>query len=202
VAPGALATLFGTNLTLGASTSASGTPLPTALGGTTVTINDRAVPLLLASPSQINLQLPFTLTPGPAILRVNNGAATSQPLAVYIDAVAPGLFRVTTAAGATVDATNPARLGDSLVLYGTGFGAVNPPATAGAAAGAGTVEGTVRAQLNGVEITPAFAGLVPGATGIYQVLIPIPVFLPVIGVTQIVVTVDGVPSNALTIALR
>jgi uncharacterized protein (TIGR03437 family) len=202
VAPGALATLVGSNLTLGGAVSATGTPLPATLGGTTVTINDRAVPLLLVSSNQINLQLPFALAPGPAILRVNNGAETSLPLAVQIDAVAPGLFRATTAAGATVDLTNPARLGETLVLYGTGFGAVNPPATAGAAAGAGTAAGVVRVSLGGIELTPAFAGLAPGTTGVYQVNVAVPAFLALTGATQVAVTVDGVASNALAIALR
>jgi uncharacterized protein (TIGR03437 family) len=202
VAPGALATLVGINLTLGGSVSANGTPLPTTLGGTTVTINDRAVPLLLVSPNQINLQLPFGLTPGPGILRVNNGVETSLPVAVQIDAVAPGLFRATTAAGVTVDLTNPVRLGDTLVLYGTGFGAVNPPATAGTAAGAGTVAGTVRVSLGGIELPPAFAGLAPGTTGVYQVNVPVPAFLALTGATQVVVTVDGVASNGLAVGLR
>jgi uncharacterized protein (TIGR03437 family) len=72
VAPGSLASLFGANLTLGASSTAS-LPLPNTLGGTTVTLNDQPVPLLLVTPGQINLQLPFTLTPGPMVLRVSNG---------------------------------------------------------------------------------------------------------------------------------
>jgi len=202
VAPGTLATLFGTNLTLGGTTSATGAPLPATLGGTTVTIGDRPAPLLLVSPTQINLQLPFNLTPGPALLRVNNGLETSQPIAVQIDAAAPGLLRVTNAAGATVDTNSPARLGDTLVLYATGLGAVLPPATAGAAAGSATVAGTVRVNLNGVELTPAFAGLAPDTIGLYQVNVPIPAFLPPSPAAQVFVTVDGVASNALALGLR
>jgi uncharacterized protein (TIGR03437 family) len=201
VAPGSLATLFGTNLALGGTASAN-VPLPTTLGGTTVTLNDRPVPLLLVSPTQINMQLPFSLTPGPAILRVNNGAETSAPMAVHIDAVAPGLFRVTTPAGAVIDAGNPARLGDNLVLYATGLGAVTPPATAGAPAGQATVTATVRVHLNGIELTPAFAGLAPTTAGLYQINLPLPAVLPLSAAASIFVTVDGVASNALTIGLR
>jgi len=202
VAPGTLATLFGTNLTLGGTTSATGAPLPATLGGTTVTIGDRPAPLLLVSPTQINLQLPFNLTPGPALLRVNNGLETSQPIAVQIDAAAPGLIRAANAAGATVDGNTPARRGDTLVLFATGLGAVLPPATAGAAAGSATVAGTVRVNLNGVELTPAFAGLAPDTIGLYQVNVPIPAFLPPSPAAQVFVTVDGVASNALALGLR
>ncbi len=201
VAPGAVASLYGTNLTQG-TTAAASAPLPTTLGGTSVTINDTPVPLLSVSPGQINMQLPFSLAAGPAILRVNNGAATSQPMVVQIDAVAPGIFRVTSSAGLAVDVNNPARLGDTLVVYMTGLGAVVPPATAGAAAGSGVATASVKVNLGGIELTPSFAGLTPGSTGLYQVNVPIPAFLSPAAAVPIYVTADGVASNTLTIGLR
>jgi len=58
LAPGSLASLYGINLAFSTS-SAAGVPLPLVLGGTTVTLNGTAVPLLLVTSTQINLQLPF-----------------------------------------------------------------------------------------------------------------------------------------------
>ena len=194
VAPGSLATLFGSNLTLGGPASGA-LPLPTTLGGSSVTFNDRPAGLLLVSPGQINLQLPFGLGPGPVILRVNNGAETSAPLAVQIDVAAPGLFRATNAAGAAVDANNPLRLGETLVLYATGLGAVSPQ---------GAPTAVIRVSVNGVELPPSSAGLVAGTPGVYQVQVTVPAFLPAATAAPapVILLADGVASNALAVTLR
>lgn len=201
VAPGALASLFGTNLSLGAPANA-GAPLPTTLAGTTVTLNDVPAPLLAVRSTQINLQLPFNLPAGPVVLRVNNGVETSAPMVVQIDPVAPGLFRVLNSAGAPVDLTNPVRLGDTLVLLATGLGPVTPPVTAGAPAPLASATSSVRVVLAGMELAPSFAGLAPGTTGVYQVNVPVPLSLPLTPTAQIHLSVDGQASNALTIGLR
>lgn len=201
VAPGALVSLFGVNLAFSTASATSAT-LPTTLAGTTVTINDRPAPLVLVSPTQINLQLPFGLPVGPAILRVSNGVETSAPMAVQIDAVAPGLFRAFNAVGAAVDANNPIRLGDTLVLYATGLGAVTPPATAGAPAPLATANSAVRVNIAGVDLTPSYAGLAPGTSGYYQVNVVLPSNLPIAASTQLFLAIEGQSSNALTIGLR
>jgi uncharacterized protein (TIGR03437 family) len=172
------------------------------LGGTTVTLNGTAVPLLLVTSTQINLQLPFNLPPGPAILRVNNGAQTSQPMVVQIDAAAPGLFRVFSSAGNPVDTSNPARLGDTIVIYATGLGPVTPPAVAGAAAPFAATNSSVTVNVAGTSLTPAFAGLSPGSTGVYQVNVVLPQNLGPNAAARVFIAVGGVSSNALTIALR
>jgi uncharacterized protein (TIGR03437 family) len=202
LAPGALATLFGLNLSVNGTATATATPLPTTLAGTTVTINNQPAPLLLVSPGQINLQLPFNLPVGPATVQVNNGVGTSAPMIAQIDSVAPGLFRAFSSAGAPVDANNPARLGDTIVLYATGLGAVTPPATAGAAAPLANANSVVRVNVAGVALAPLYAGLSPGEAGVYQVNVTLPVTLPPAAGSQVYVTVDGQPSNSLTIALR
>jgi uncharacterized protein (TIGR03437 family) len=201
VAPGSLATLYGINLSLGPTISGT-IPLPTTLGGTTVTINNQAAPLLLVSPAQINFQVPYNLPAGPAILRVNNGVAVSQPMAVQIDAVAPGIFRITNAVGAPVDANNAARLGDTLVIYATGLGPVIPPVTAGTAAPPANAALPVRVNIAGVDLTPSYAGLTPGTAGVYQVNIPLPLNLAATPAAPLYITAAGQASNIVTIALR
>jgi uncharacterized protein (TIGR03437 family) len=201
VAPGSLVTLGGANLTLAAPAVAN-VPLPTTLAGSTVTINDQPVPLLAVSPTQINLQLPFNVLPGPAILRVTNGAGSSAPMVVQIDTVAPGLFRIVNAAGATVDFSNPSRAGDIIVLYGTGLGPVAPPATAGAPAPLANATAPVRVIVGGSELTPSFAGLAPGTAGTYQINVQLPAGLTAAAAVPVFITVDGQPSNVVTIAVR
>ena len=93
VAPGAAATLFGTNL---ASTTASGeAPYPTTLGGVTLEITDnagvtRAARLVYVSPRQVNYIVPEATGLGPAIVRVNRQDALSA--AVQVNSVVPAIF--------------------------------------------------------------------------------------------------------------
>jgi len=56
---GSVAALFGSNLA--DSTVVADLPLPTALGGVTVTVNGVAAPLYFVSPAQINFQVPWEL---------------------------------------------------------------------------------------------------------------------------------------------
>jgi uncharacterized protein (TIGR03437 family) len=200
VAPGSLASLFGTNLS--AAPASAVAPLPTTLAGATVTLNEQPCPLLAVTPTQIDLQLPFNLPTGPVTLRVSNGAETSAPMVVQVDAVAPGLFRVVNSAGAVVDANNPARIGDTIILFATGLGAVTPATAAGAAAGASTVNSTVRVLVAGTELPPSYAGLAPGTAGLYQVNVPLPANLAVPATVPVSILADGQASNALAIALR
>jgi uncharacterized protein (TIGR03437 family) len=201
VAPGSLASLFGVNLSL-ASPAVASLPLPTTLGGTTVTLNGAPIPLLAVTPGQINLQLPFDIPTGPAILRVNNGVETSQPMVVQIDAFAPGLFRAFSSAGGPVDANNPAKLGDTIVLYGTGLGPVTPPVTAGAPSPLAITNSNVHVNVAGVDLQPSYAGLTPGSAGVYQVNVPLPANMTPNAAAQVYITINGQSSNSLTIALR
>src|SRR5579863_3635479 len=65
VAPGSLATIFGSNLA-GSAAHAPGFPLPTSLNGTTVFVNGSPVPLAYVSAAQINFQVPRALAAGVA----------------------------------------------------------------------------------------------------------------------------------------
>ena len=55
---------------------AEGFPLPTALAGTLVMVNGAPVPLLYASPTQINFQLPENVPVGIAQFQVVAAAAS------------------------------------------------------------------------------------------------------------------------------
>ena len=54
--------LFGTNLSGSTVVSDQAPPLPTMLGGTTITLGGLALPLFFVSPGQINFQLSFFTT--------------------------------------------------------------------------------------------------------------------------------------------
>ena len=56
IAPGSIATIFGSNLATD-TVAATSTPLPNQLGGTTVTVDGVRAPLFYVSPTQINFQV-------------------------------------------------------------------------------------------------------------------------------------------------
>jgi len=92
VAPASIAAGFGAGLATEIA-SASALPLPTALGGVSMTITDSAgaahtVPLLYVSPTQINYYVPEDVQPGAGTLSVSSGP--SGP--IFVDSVVPALF--------------------------------------------------------------------------------------------------------------
>jgi uncharacterized protein (TIGR03437 family) len=193
VSPGALAAVFGSNL---ASKQESATPpYPAALGGTTVTINGTAAPLLFASPGQINFQMPSALANSEwfnvssATIVVTTAAGSSAPVEFGLASL-PGLFTADgsgcgQAAALNIRAdgsvsvnspTNSATPGDYVALYGTGFGfsATQPPdgtAAAGAAA-LQTMPGVTVDQ--NLTASIAYAGLAPTLAGVDQINLQVP----------------------------
>lgn len=130
VFPGATVSLFGINL-----------------GGaqTKITINDQAVAILYASAGQINLAIPASLKPGPAILRLNNGAANAYPVVVSIDAAPPTITAVKNSSNVNVDASQPPQAGDKLSVLVTGL----------ADPGANIAPGRVHVTVGGVDSAAA-----------------------------------------------
>src|SRR5215475_8347418 len=75
LAPGAIATVFGANIS-SATEPAQSIPLPTSLGAASITVFDktqgRLAPLFIATPNQINFQIPAETRPGPINLSIRN----------------------------------------------------------------------------------------------------------------------------------
>ena len=70
LAPGSVASVFGASFATDATTGPS-SPLVQTLGGVTVRVGDRFLPLIFVSPSQINLQVPDDLPLGAQTLTVS-----------------------------------------------------------------------------------------------------------------------------------
>ena len=142
LSPGGLASLFGTNL---ASSPASATaPLPTTLGGATVSVNGKAAPLIYVGPQQINFQIPWETAVGNATVTMTANGVISNAVTVPILAAAPGVFfvsgnpsnRQNQAAIQNSDYSlntpnNPALAGSPIIAYLTGTGPVTPAASTG-----------------------------------------------------------------------
>jgi uncharacterized protein (TIGR03437 family) len=96
MAPGMIAVAWGQGFTTGIH-SAPSLPLPTTLGGVTLTIRDssgteRAQPLFFTSATQINFYLLSETQGGPATIRITGSDARVQTANVTIESVNPGLF--------------------------------------------------------------------------------------------------------------
>jgi uncharacterized protein (TIGR03437 family) len=98
----------------------------------------------------------------------------------------------------------PLKPGESIVIYCTGLGAVNQTIAAGAAAPTAPVStvNTVSVSIGGQNVPVSFAGLVPGYPGIYQVTGTVPANAPTGTNIPIAVSVAGVTSAAVQVAVQ
>lgn len=190
VAQGGLISIFGRNL--GESSMADGTPLPTVLGGTCVTLNNVPMPLFMTTTGQINAQIPPSLAPGryPMVVRYLTDFSSSLTQQITVSRYAPAVFVDPTtnqaaifhADGRPVTKDNPARRDRRLVLYATGLGPTRGgEVLAGQPAPSDPLAVTERLQvffgdptINGSEIIVEWSGLVPGYIGLYQANLYVP----------------------------
>ncbi|MBY0505850.1 MAG: hypothetical protein K2X03_18180 [Bryobacteraceae bacterium] len=162
--------------------------LPTSLDGVSVTINGKQAFVYFISPKQINVQAPADSLSGSVQVVVSNANGTSAATSVQLQSVLPGFFRLsedyitaTDALGGYVAPPNlvsglltlPAKSGDTITLWGTGFGPTNPGFTAG------EVITNARPLMNPVKIrvgqSPAlvtYAGVT--TAGVYQFNMVVP----------------------------
>jgi uncharacterized protein (TIGR03437 family) len=191
--------IFGSNFGTATRTwdgAISGNTLPTSLDGVSVTINNRPATVYFISPTQINVLAPIDDATGDGIeVVVTTSAGASAPMQVKKQAALPGLyapfaqnnnFYVTAVAldGTLVGKTGvdsrvqrAARPGETILLFGTGFGRTNPeaPTTQVVSGAPGLVtKPTIRIGDTSVEF-PGNGNLV--AAGLYQFNITVPVGL-------------------------
>ncbi|HEY2017551.1 MAG TPA: MBL fold metallo-hydrolase [Bryobacteraceae bacterium] len=202
VAPGSLVSVFG-NIALSQTVAMSGYPLPAKLGETEILIDGKAAPLSYVSPGQANLQVPFSQTPGQALLEARVAGNVVSRGVVTVVANAPGLFAVVNQDAKVNSPATPAHAGEVLQIFATGQGAVLPPVDDGAAAGSApySVSPVVpNVFLQGRQIATQFSGLAPGFAGLWQINAMLPDDAPT-GPALSLVVVDGLSSNMLTVAV-
>jgi uncharacterized protein (TIGR03437 family) len=211
VAPNGSATLFGQNLS-STTASGSGNPLPTSLGGVTVTIGGSLAGLSYVSPGQINLVLPSGVAVGTATVNVfNNGNLVGTGTAA-VQTVAPGLYAANgsgsglasanwqryNSAGTLLDSENvsvPINFGAPtdqvyLILYGTGFRHVSSLAA-------------VSVNVGGTAGQLTYAGAQGTYDGLDQSNVLLPHSLAGRGSgVAVTLTADGRTSNTVTINIQ
>jgi uncharacterized protein (TIGR03437 family) len=198
IAPGTWVSIFGTALS--PTTRAWRTAdfvngaLPTSLDGVSVTINGKPAAVAFISPTQINVLSPDDTATGLVPVQVKNSLATSDSVLALQQTAAPALFEFSStttiyAAGVHADGSylagpalapkgifgTPAKPGETIVLFGTGFGATQPPISATAPVASALPLARpedLRVRIGGLDAAIAFAGLI--SPGVYQFNVVVP----------------------------
>jgi uncharacterized protein (TIGR03437 family) len=214
VAPGGIASVFGSNLAIGIAFAPS-TPLPLVLNGTSVTVDGTNAALFYVSPNQINFQVPWSVAAGLRPVVVRNAAGQSQAVNVLVNLSAGGIFAqasngrgpgaIQTFVGQGNTPLNTfttaAAPGGVIIVYASNLGAVQNTPGVGEVGNGNPVQGAVTATVGGVAATVEFAGLVPGFVSLYQVNLRLPANIPQGCFLPVQVFVNGAPSNMVTIAV-
>jgi uncharacterized protein (TIGR03437 family) len=212
VAPGGLISVYGQQMAP-VNIATNEIPLPTALGESCLTVNGVAVPVLFVSSQQINGQLPFNVdgnaqmtlrTPGGISDNFNFSILSAAPSVFHTGAAGPetGLATITRADnGEYVTPTNPVHPGDSIVIWATGLGRTSPAIDSGMPAPSDPLPSAViqpTVMLGGVALDVQYAGLVPGAVGLYQINATVPRSVP-LGLSIPLVIAQGGSSTSLDV---
>jgi uncharacterized protein (TIGR03437 family) len=208
LSPGALASIFGSAV---ASTQAAAPalPLPAELGGGIVCVAGEVAPIAFASPSQLNVQLPFALEPGTHTLRAFNSSGGSAGVPINLQAASPEIFRasgrpvVIHPNGSLNSPENGIAPGEAVVIYLTGIGNVTTPLATGAASPSSPLAGPTlptSATVGGTPATLLFLGMTPGFVGLAQANLIIPDLPP--GDHALVLSVGSFSSEALLLSVK
>ncbi len=216
-APGAWMTIKGTNLSSVTDTwdqtIVSG-QLPTVLDGVKVSVGSQPAYVAYVSSGQINVVMP-NVQPGPVSVTVTNAQGTSAAFSTTAQTYQPAFFLVNNTYvvatrqdfsvalknGAIPGATTvPAKPGDVIILWGTGFGPTNPAAPPGVQVPASSFPTAVPVTVTvGTQNATVYgAALASGYAGLYQVAIQIPSSLAD-GDYPVVATVGGQSSPAASL---
>lgn len=210
VAPGTIVSIFGSDLSQGRS-QAETFPLPTTLAGASVFFNGIAAPLFYALPEQINAQVPFEVSTGTVSMEVHRDGTAAIPQLVNVADVSPGIFVLNGGAAAILHAgtfqlvtdSNPVSRGESISIYSTGLGQLQPAIDSGASAPSPPPETVARPEvvIAGIRANVSYSGAAAGYAGLYQVNAEVPVATPP-GAQGLQLIINGVPSNTVKIAVQ
>ena len=196
IQPGSWVSIYGSNLASG--TSLWNGEFPVSLGGTSVTIDNKQAFLWYVSPFQINLQAPDDTATGPVNVVVTTGsgtAASTVTLAAYgpsfsllgdgkhvageimtpngTGAYGGGAYDLVGPSNTFSYNTRPVKAGETLILYGVGFGPTFPRVPAGQAfSGAAPTSSPVAITIGGVLASVGFSGITEA--GLYQFNLTVP----------------------------
>ena len=220
VAAGSIAAVFGNNLAT-ALNVASTFPLPTMLGVSSFQVGTQGAPLYMASCGQANVQIPWEVagqTAVPVTVTVNELESLSQFASVA--PFAPGIYTLNMSgsgqgaveiapsdqlAAPLAPGARPIVAGEYIAVFATGLGPVTNHPETGAAALSDPLSITTTTPtvtIGGVAAPVTYSGLAPGFAGLYQVNALVPQGTPSGDSISVVISIGGVESNTVTIAVQ
>jgi uncharacterized protein (TIGR03437 family) len=204
VAPGTWVEIYGSNLAADTRPwatgdfSNNGQTAPVSLDRTSVTIAGLQTSIDYISPGQVNVLLPF-ITSGTQQMTITTAVGTSVSYSVSVNTnqfavYAPPQLRVgaggTQYVGALLNdgtyvmppnaapgfTSRQAHPGETITIYGIGFGPVTNGTQPGTIAppGLSPLSGAVQVMFGTTPVTPTYAGLSPGSFGLYQLNVVVP----------------------------
>jgi len=193
IAPNTFITINGTNFTTVTDTwTVTGGVLPTSLDGVSVSIGGLPAYVNYISPTQINVLTPANSTDEFPMVTVTNSVGTSVAELVVSSEYMPAFFTwpgnqvVATHTDFTFAAKNgtfpgvttvPAKPGETIILYGTGFGPTSPAIPLGLVVPSDKTYNTMASATVEVNLVPATVygtALASGFAGLYQLAFQVP----------------------------
>jgi len=194
VAPSSWIEIYGSNLALDSrswrTSDFQGATAPEMLDGTSVTIGGQPAYVEFISGGQLDVQVPSDIGTGPQRLVVTNSIASGTPYILSVSPLEPGLYApsltnvggtqyvwallpdgsIALPPGSVAGVTSrQAKPGETMVMYGVGFGPVSPAIPAGQIVQHATpLAEPFHVLFGGAPATVSFAGLAPGFVGLYQ----------------------------------
>lgn len=199
IAPGTWIEIYGSNLSQTTrqwqQSDFNGSAAASSLDGVTVTINGKSAYPSYISPNQINVQAPADSTAGSVPVIVTTASCASTPMMVPEAPASPGVLAPASfsasgkqyLAAILPDGTyvgnsglvaglsfRPAKPGDTVTVYGIGFGDVTPLMAPGFAVSAPNSLSNLTVAFGSTTAALQYAGLAVGALGLYQFNIVVP----------------------------
>ena len=213
VGPGSIISIFGESLAPALEVGPRN-PLAQTLADVVVTVNDRILPLLFVSPQQINAQVLSDLPDGDYTLRVRWTGHPDVTGSFTIARNSPGLFsqaadgdiRYSTAKhedGSPITPDSPAKRGETITVYGTGFGPYSQKIIDGFTFPDPSdylVVDPVEVNAGGVSIRPEWSGGAPGFAGMTATRFRVPDSAS--AAVDLAVRVNGKTSNSVVLPVQ
>jgi uncharacterized protein (TIGR03437 family) len=182
--------------------------MPTQLDGVSATVNGKPAYVYYISPTQINVLTPLDSALGTVGVQVMNSMGTSAVASVAMLENSLGFFAFESAKYAVAEHTNgtllgptslypgqttPAAPGETIVLYGNGFGQTNPPITLGLAVQQGLLPDNPAVTIGGLPANVIYAAVI--SPGLYQFNVVVPTNAPA-GDLTLLATYNGVSTQS------
>jgi len=199
--PGSWIEIYGSNLAADkrswTTSDFQGTTAPTSLDKTSVSVGGQAAYIDYISPGQVNALVPSNVAPGPQQITVTTPGGTTPGYVITVnpnqpEVYAPPAFNVggnqyvaalfsdnvtyVAPPGAIPGVTSrQAKPGETITIYGIGFGPVSPAIPAGQIVpGQNKITTTLLMLFGNTPANTTYAGLAPGLVGLYQINVVVP----------------------------